>query len=100
VVTSYEFQVHPVGPRIVGGMLLHPLEQAGEVLHSYRDYVDNAPDELATPFAPLTAPPKPLVPEHLHGRPALGIIACHCGDIAEGERAVRPFKALRPPPST
>jgi FAD/FMN-containing dehydrogenase len=97
VVTSYEFRVHPVGPRIVGGMLLHPLEQAGEVLRSYRDYADNAPDELATACALLTAPPKPFVPEHLHGRPALGIIACHCGDIVEGERAVRPLKALGPP---
>jgi FAD/FMN-containing dehydrogenase len=97
VVTSFEFRVHQVGPKIVGGMLLHPLEHAREVLRAYRDYVDEAPDELATAIAFLTAPPKPFIPQHLHGRPALGIIACHCGDTAQGERVVRPLKTLGPP---
>jgi FAD/FMN-containing dehydrogenase len=97
VVTSYEFRVHPVGPTIVGGMLMHPLEHAEGVLRAYRDYVDDGPDELATAFALFPAPPEPFVPEELWGKTVLGIIACHCGEIEEGERVVRPLKKLGPP---
>jgi FAD/FMN-containing dehydrogenase len=97
VVTSYEFRLHPVGPTIVGGMLIHPLEQASEVLGAYRDYADDGPDELATAFAFFPAPPEPFIPEQLHGRTVLGIIACHCGELKEGERVVRPLKELGPP---
>jgi FAD/FMN-containing dehydrogenase len=68
VVTSYEFRLHPVGPTIVGGMLIHPLERAGDVLRAYRDYVDDGPDELATAFAFFPAPPEPFIPEPLQGK--------------------------------
>jgi FAD/FMN-containing dehydrogenase len=97
VVTSYEFRLHPVGPTIVGGMLIHPLEQAGEVLRAYRDHVDEGPDELSTAFAFFPAPPEDFIPKHLQGRTVLGIIACHCGEVEEGERVVRPLKELGPP---
>jgi FAD/FMN-containing dehydrogenase len=97
VVTSYKFRLHPVGPTIVGGMLIHPLERAGEVLRAYRDYVDSGPDELATGFAFFPAPPEPFIPDRLQGRTVLGIIACHCGELEEGERVVRPLKELGPP---
>jgi FAD/FMN-containing dehydrogenase len=78
-------------------MLVHPLEAAGEVLRAYRDYVDQEPDRLATAFALLTAPPAPFIPEHLHGQPALGIVAAYFGDLAHGERVVRPLKEIGPP---
>jgi FAD/FMN-containing dehydrogenase len=97
IVTSYEFRVHPVGPTVMGGMLVHPLEQADEVLRGYRDYVDEGPDELSTAFAFFPAPPEEFIPEHLHGRTVLGIIACHCGELPEGERVLRPLKKLGQP---
>jgi FAD/FMN-containing dehydrogenase len=97
VVTSFEFRLHPVGPTVVAGMLMHPLEQAGEVLRAYRDYVDAGPDELATAFALFPAPPEEFVPRHLRGKTVLGIIACHCGELEDGERAVEPLRAFGPP---
>jgi FAD/FMN-containing dehydrogenase len=97
VVTSYEFRVHAVGPTVFGGMLLHPLEQAPEVLSAYREYVEDAPDELATAFAFFQAPPEPFVPQRLHGRPVLGMVVFHCGAIEDGERVVEPLRRLGPP---
>jgi FAD/FMN-containing dehydrogenase len=97
VVTSFEFRLHRVGPMIVGGMLMHPLEQAGEVLRAYRDYVDQGPDELATAFALFPAPPEEFVPQDLRGKTVLGLIACHCGELEDGERVVEPLRALGPP---
>jgi FAD/FMN-containing dehydrogenase len=89
--------VHPVGPIITGGMLIYPLEQANEVARAYRDYVADAPDELATALAFFPAPPEPFIPERLHGETVLAIPVCHCGDLADGERVVRPLKEIGSP---
>ena len=97
VVTSYEFRLHPVGPTIVGGMLIHPLANAAEVLEAYRDYVEHGPDELATAFAFFPAPAAPLIPVSLHDKTVLGIVACYSGKVETGERVVRPLKELGPP---
>jgi FAD/FMN-containing dehydrogenase len=97
IVTSFEFRLHAAGPMVVGGMLMHPLERAREVLRAYRDYVDAGPDELATGFALFPAPPEEFVPEDLRGKTVLGIIACHCGEVEEGERHVAPLREIGPP---
>jgi FAD/FMN-containing dehydrogenase len=97
VVTSFEFKLYPLGPIVLAGMLLHSLDHAGEIIRGYRDYVNNAPDELGTGMAILQAPPAPFVPEHARGKPALGIIAIYVGDPAQGERVIAPLRALAKP---
>ena len=78
VVTSFEFRAHPVGPRVVAGMVLHPMERAPEVLGFFRELTAGAPEEL-------------------HGAPVAAIAVCHAGPIEDGERAVGPLKAFGPP---
>jgi FAD/FMN-containing dehydrogenase len=48
VVTSYEFRLHQLGPMVLAGLALHPIDTAKNVIQSYRDYVETAPEELAT----------------------------------------------------
>jgi FAD/FMN-containing dehydrogenase len=69
VVTSFEFRLHPVGPTVLAGPILWDAIDAGEVLRFYRDFVRDAPDELGTVVRFGTAPPLPVIPEHLHWRP-------------------------------
>lgn len=97
VVTSFEYQLHPVGPIVVGGMMLYPAAQAKELLHIYREFAAAAPDDLATVVAFLSAPPAPFVPAHLHGAPMIAIAVCHSGSIEDGLRAVEPLRAAAPP---
>lgn len=97
IVTSFEYRLHPVGPIMLGGMLLHPFSRAKELLRSWRDYVEEAPDELGSAPAIFTAPPAPFVPEHMKGQPAAGLIICYAGSIEEGEEAVRPLKEFGSP---
>lgn len=97
VVTSFEFRLHPVGPIVVGGMLLHPFERGGELLRFWRDYLEDAPDELAGAPAFLTAPPAPFVPEHLKGQLVAGLIVCYAGPPEKGEEVVRSLKEFGPP---
>ena len=95
VVTSFEFRLHTVSS-VVGGLLLFPAGRAAEVMRFYRDYVRSCPDELTTWLSAITAPAADFVPEDLHGKAALAVLACHCGDPADAERALRPLRALGP----
>ncbi len=88
VVTEFEFQLHPVGPIIMGGMMLFPRERAREVLRAYRDFIESAPDEVGGGAALITAPPEPFVPEEVRGKPALGIVFVYVGAVEDGEQVV------------
>jgi FAD binding domain/Berberine and berberine like len=97
VATSFEFQLHPVGPLILGGLIGWPLEQAPEILAFHREQTRSAPDELGISAAFVTAPPLPFVPEALQFKPAIAMILCWSGDIDEGREVIAPWLALDPP---
>jgi FAD/FMN-containing dehydrogenase len=96
VVTSYDFQLHDLGPTVLAGLMIHPIEKAPEVMRAWRDYVEQAPEELGTGTAVLLAPPEPFVPEELQGSPVFGIVVIYAGDPGEGEKVIEPLKALGP----
>ncbi len=97
VVTSFAFQLHPVGPTVMAGVVFYPMERAREVLHFYRDYAAAAPDELTMAAVLRIAPPAPFLPQHIHGKPVIGIGACYSGSIEEGERVMRPLSNFGTP---
>ena len=96
IVTSFEFQLHPVST-VIGGLVLHPAERAGEVLRFYREFVASAPNELTTLAIFMSAPPAPFIPADMHGKPVLAIAACYTGSLEDGERAVEPLRTFGPP---
>ena len=96
VVTSFTFRLHRVGPDLLSGMILYRAERAREVLRFYQDHVRAAPDSLGTIVSLRKAPPAPFIPASLHGAMVVGIVSCYCGGIEEGEKALRPFRDLRP----
>jgi FAD binding domain len=91
VVTEFEFRLHPVGPIVFAGMILHPRAAARELLRFYRDLMEQAPDEVGGGFALLTAPPEDFVPEEARGKPAAGLILVYVGDPEHGEETLRPL---------
>src|SRR3954471_22014099 len=97
VVTSFEFALHPVGPRITAGAVFYPGERAGDVLRAWRDWAGQAPDELTSLVNLLTAPPAPFIPEEWHGKPLVAVIGAHCGPLREGERDVEPLRQFAEP---
>ena len=67
IVVEFEFALRPVGPLVLGGMLLWPRERAGEVMRAYRDLMADAPDALCGGLALMSAPPLPMVPARAPG---------------------------------
>lgn len=96
IVTSFEFKLHDFGPIVYGGLLAFPRPAAGELTRVVRDVMEDAPDDLAVNMAFITAPPEPFVPEEARGQPAVGLVICWSGDMAEGEQMVKPFRDLGP----
>src|SRR5207253_6974432 len=92
IVTEFEFRLNPLGPVIVAGPVLWPMEDSPDVLRFYRDWLADAPDELMTIVVHRKAPPLPFVPEELHGQPVVMVIPCWIGDLDEGEKFIRPMK--------
>ena len=97
VVTSFEFKLHQLGPEVLSGLVVHPFEKAGELLPAFRRIANEASDELTIWVVMRKAPPLPFLPTEWHGKEVLIFAACYSGDIKEGERAVKPLRALGKP---
>jgi FAD/FMN-containing dehydrogenase len=97
VVTSFEYQLHPVGPMVTAGAVFYPADAAGDVLRAFRAWAETAPDETTTLVNLLTAPPAPFLPEEWHGRPLVAVIGMHAGPIDEAERVLAPLRNVATP---
>ena len=97
VVTSFEYQLHPVGPEVLAGLIVHPYANAREVLRSYRSAVASAPDDLACWVVLRKAPPLPFLPSDVHGKEVLVLAVCYVGRPAGGQAALAPIRAIGTP---
>ena len=97
IVTSFEFALHPVGPTVLAGLIIHPLDDAKDVLTFYRQFAPETPEELACWFVMRKAPPLPFLPAEWHGREILVLAACYSGDLADGERILQPLRQFGRP---
>jgi FAD/FMN-containing dehydrogenase len=97
VVTSFEFKLHPLGPEVLSGLVVHPLEKAPELLPEFRRIAKQAPDELTTWVVMRKAPPLPFLPAEWHGKEVLIFAACYSGDMKEGEKAMKALRGLGKP---
>jgi len=97
VVTGIDYEVHPVGPEVVGGVVAWPAAAAPAVLELYRTLAAKAPPELTLVALMRPAPPAPWLPKDMHGKPIVALLACHSGDPAEGEKLVAPIKSFGTP---
>jgi FAD/FMN-containing dehydrogenase len=88
IVTSFEYQLHPVGPMVLGGLIVHPLSAAKDVVRFYREFAPTAPDELTTHLACLTTP---------EGDPVVVFVVCYSGPADQGEGVVRPLREFGSP---
>jgi FAD/FMN-containing dehydrogenase len=97
IVTSFEFRLHPVGPEVLAGFVIHPFAAAGEVMRHWRDAALAAPEDLTCWVVARKAPPLPFLEEAWHGREVLILAMLWAGDLAEGESATRGLRSFGKP---
>ena len=97
IVTSFEYQAYPVGPTVFSGLIAHPMEKATDVLRLVRDFLVDAPEEVAVIPALRIAPPSPLLPQELHGKPVIQVFACYIGPLEEGDRVLQRLRKFGTP---
>jgi FAD/FMN-containing dehydrogenase len=97
VVTSFEFRLHPIGPQVLSGLIVHPFAHAKELLQGYRRFAAGAPDELTCWVVMRKAPPLPFLPPEWHGKEIVVFALCYTGDPDAGRKAIAPLQALGKP---
>jgi hypothetical protein len=97
VVTSFEFQAHPVGPMVMVAAVFYPLADAKSVLPAWRDYMVTAPEKLSSVAIFWNIPPGGPFPSELHGEPVFITAGAYCGPVEDGEPVVQPLRELGTP---
>src|SRR5689334_15872353 len=97
VVTSFEYKLHPVGPEVMAGLVVHPFSDARNVLKQYAELAQKAPDELTVWAVLRKAPPLPFLPPEVHGTEIVVLAMCHAGTLEQAEKDVAPFRKIGKP---
>jgi hypothetical protein len=96
VVTAMELDLVPLS-EVYGGALYFDGTDAATVLHAWRDWCADLPEQGTTSIALLQLPPIPGVPEPLAGRLTVAVRFVWTGEPAEGERLLTPIRDCAAP---
>ena len=97
IVTSFEFDLHRVGPEVLAGLIVHPFEDLKPVLNAYREFLEEAPKEASVWFLIRHAPPLEFVPKEWHGKRVLVFAPFYPGKIEKGEQVFEPLRSIGTP---
>ena len=98
VITSFEFQVHPIGPTVMFLAPIYRAEDAPAVMRGWRDFMASAPDEIGGTLVEFsTIPADPEYPKDAWGAKVMTLAGVWAGPAEEGEAAVQPLRVLADP---
>jgi FAD/FMN-containing dehydrogenase len=100
VVTTFEFQLHQVGPMINLGLFFWPVDRGAEALRFCRDFVKQAPDGVTPFIGGLSAPPAPFVPEQYQLARGFALVVVGFGSTEQHAQAIEPIRKAMPPHSS
>jgi FAD/FMN-containing dehydrogenase len=90
IATWLEYELYPVGPTVIGGLVAHPFAAARDVLRFYRDFTASLPDDLTVFAGVLHAPDG-------SGTKLAAMMVCHSGSLEAGQKAVAAVKQFGSP---
>jgi len=89
VVTSFDFQLHPLDRQVVGGEIYYPYEKARDLIKFYAEYCHEAPDDM---YADLVIFAPPLGFER-----AVYLDVCYSGPLRDADRVLAPLRKVATP---
>ncbi len=96
VVTSFVYQAHPVS-MVYGGPIFWEAKEARRVMQWYREFLPQAPVELASFFGLKTVPSTHPFPKEIWGKKICALISCYTGPLDKAEDAVKGIRRELPP---
>jgi FAD/FMN-containing dehydrogenase len=97
VVTSFELDLHPLGPEVATALLLYAYQDAERLLRAWPEVNAVVPDEVTPELALWSVPPDPAFPESLHGSKAVVVSGVYAGAPADAGAALAPLRRLGTP---
>jgi FAD/FMN-containing dehydrogenase len=97
VITQFEYALHPIGPNVLAGLVVYPLEQARLVLKRYREFTSTAPEDMTVWSVMRKAPPLPFLPEDVHGKEVVVLAFMYAGDPPQGAELADILKSFGEP---
>ena len=94
IVTSFTFDLKPVGPLVAFAATMYPVEEVAEVMRGWRSYVEQAPNEVTSVIVTITFPANPEMPEAVHDRAVAIVGGVHSGGVEEGLEEMQPLREL------
>lgn len=94
IVTSFTFNLNPVGPEVIAGPLIFKFEDAKQVLRNYRDFCKISPDNLSTWGVLRNAPPFPFLDASYHGKLVLILASLYTGPIEDSKNLLTKLRGL------
>ena len=88
VVTSFEFQLHPMQRQVIGGMIVFPMKQARDVMTFYSEYEGIAPDELSLDG---------VIISNVNGLSGVGFGVCYSGPVSKADEILRKIRSAGTP---
>jgi hypothetical protein len=95
VVTALEFDLFPVS-QLYGGGLFFPGERIADVLHTWRKWVADIPQEMTSSVAVQRLPALSELPNQLRGAFVVHLRIAYLGSAADGEQLAAPLRAIAP----
>lgn len=97
IVTSFTYQAHKVGPEVISGLIIYPIDAAVNILSQIDKVMAAAPRDLTVYPVVLPAPPLPGLPPQMAGVPILVLIIVYTGELSKYEDAMAGIRSLSEP---
>ena len=94
IVTTFEFALHPAGPKLMFCAPLYPIAAGSEPIRFWRDFLADKNGDVGSVVEFSTIPHDPEYPEQYWGRRIYTLAAVYAGDADEGERLLQPLREL------
>jgi FAD/FMN-containing dehydrogenase len=97
VVTAFHFRLTPLPDTLLGGIVVYPPEQAGDVIRNFRAVMADAPDDVGGAVSLTSAPDLPVFPQAVRNGPVVLVHLLHAGPAEDGERLLAPLRDFGTP---
>ncbi len=96
VVTSFEYQLHPV-ETVVAGPMFWPIEELEPTMRWYREWLPQAPEDVYAFYLTAEVPAGEPFPEAIHGEKVCGLLWCYLGPENGIDKVVQPARDVAEP---